>query len=228
MLSIIIPTYNEEKFLPSLLDSIKKQRLEKYEIIIADNASKDNTKKIAKTYGCKIVKGGSPPKARNSGAKASNYPNLLFLDADVLLPDKFIEKFLEKIKKNNLDYATCRISPLSKNSNHIFYYMLKNYGNFLFPDHASGQCLYVKKSLFEEAGRFDETLYLGEEHELARRLNKKGKGKFFMDIFVYGYPRRLEKEGTYRSLLKDIISESYRIFIGKIDFRIYDRKYGHY
>jgi hypothetical protein len=82
--------------------------------------------------------------------------------------------------------------------------------------------------LFEDAGKFDETLYLGEEHELSERLYKLGKGKFFMDIFAYNYPRRIEKEGTYRTLFKDIISELHRMFIGKINFKIYEKRYGHY
>ena len=59
-LSIIIPTYNEEKYLPELLKSIKEQNFSSYEIIVADNDSNDNTVKIAESYGCKVVSGGLP------------------------------------------------------------------------------------------------------------------------------------------------------------------------
>ena len=51
ILSIIIPTYNEEEYLPLLLESIKQQDFRDYEIIVADANSKDNTVKIAEEYG---------------------------------------------------------------------------------------------------------------------------------------------------------------------------------
>ncbi len=228
MLSIIIPTFNEEKFLPSLLDSIKKQYIEEYEIIIADNDSNDKTREIAKKYDCKVIKGGKPAKAKNNGAKKAKYNNLLFLDSDVVLPEGFMKKFLDKIIYQKLDFATCRISPLTKKSKQVFYYMLKNYGNFIFSGHVSGQCLFVKKALFTKVKGFDEAIFMAEEHELAERLYKNGKGKFFMDVFIHSYPRRLEKEGTYRTLIKDIYSELYRMFKGNIKHELYKKKYGHY
>ena len=86
-LSIVIPAKNEEKYLPKLLASVKKQSFKDYEIIVADNNSKDKTKEIAKSYGCKIVKGGLPGKGRNAGAKIAKGEIILFLDADVILPD---------------------------------------------------------------------------------------------------------------------------------------------
>jgi glycosyltransferase involved in cell wall biosynthesis len=231
MPSIIIPTLNEEKFLAALLHSIKKQKIKGYEIIIADNNSKDKTKLIAKKFHCGIVNGGYPGKARNNGARVAKY-DLLFLDADVVLPDNFLKRFLEKIKKENLDFASCRIEPISNNLNHRFYYMLKNYGNFLanfiMMPHASGQCLFMKKELFEKIKGYDESLFLGEEHDLVRRAKKYGKGKLFMDIFVLNHPRRLEKEGTYRTLLKDFKSIFHRIFKGQIKHKLYNKQYGHY
>lgn len=57
-LSIIIPTYNEEEYLPKLLEGIKSQDFEDYEIIVADANSTDKTREIAEVYGCKIVDGG--------------------------------------------------------------------------------------------------------------------------------------------------------------------------
>ncbi len=54
-LSIIIPTYNEEEYLPKLLYSIKEQNFKDYEIIVADAGSIDKTKEIAESYGCKVI-----------------------------------------------------------------------------------------------------------------------------------------------------------------------------
>ncbi len=71
-LSIVVPAYNEEKYLPKLLSCIKKQTYKDCEIIVADANSRDRTKETAKKYGCKIVKsGGLPAIGRNNGAKAA-------------------------------------------------------------------------------------------------------------------------------------------------------------
>ncbi len=101
MLSIIIPTFNEEECLPLLLKQIKKQSFKDFEIIVADAYSKDRTVEIAKSFGCKTVKGGLPAKGRNQGAKAAQGDIFLFMDADnIFLPQDFLEQF-----KANIDFA---------------------------------------------------------------------------------------------------------------------------
>ena len=86
MLSIVIPTFNEEKFLPHLLKSLKEQTFKDFEIIVADNNSTDATRSVAINVGAKVVKGGLPARGRNNGAKVARGEWLLFLDADVILP----------------------------------------------------------------------------------------------------------------------------------------------
>ena len=97
MLSIVIPAFNEEKYLTRLLDSIKKQTYKNYEIIIADADSKDNTRKMAKKYGCKVIKGGIPAVGRNNGAKVAKGDILLFMDADAIIGEKFLENGLNEM-----------------------------------------------------------------------------------------------------------------------------------
>lgn len=107
MLSIIIPTLNEEKHLGNLLQSIASQSCEgKIEIIVGDAGSTDKTKLIAKKFGCKITKGGLPAKGRNEGAKLATGNLLLFVDADMTLPSDFLTKSLREFNQRNLDVAT--------------------------------------------------------------------------------------------------------------------------
>ena len=113
MLSIIIPTFNEKKYLPSLLDSIKKQSFKDYEIIVADAGSKDNTADIAKDYGCIVIKGGLLPRGRNNGAKVAKGDTFLFLDADIILPPFFLSNIIKKFKEDNLGVAGFPISPIN-------------------------------------------------------------------------------------------------------------------
>jgi GT2 family glycosyltransferase len=176
-----------------------------------------------------VVSGGKTAAARNNGAKKCK-GDLLFVDSDVVFEKGFLEEFLGRIKKDNADYATCFVKPMTDKSWIKACYFIKNWGNY-FADrirysHVSGQCLYVRRALFDLAKGYDETLFLGEEHEFAARLKKIGKGKFYTDIFVWNSPRRLEKEGI-RSFLKDIYSEIIRLK-GPLRKEIYERKYGHY
>src|SRR3989338_1163009 len=89
--SIIIPTLNEEEYLPKLLESIRQQRFKDLEIIVADAGSTDKTKEIAERYGCKIVPGGLPARGRNEGARVAGGELLVFLDADVMFPRDFFQ-----------------------------------------------------------------------------------------------------------------------------------------
>ncbi len=59
MLSIVVPTFNEEDFLPRLLASIEAQDYADREVIVADNRSRDRTRAIARAHGARVVTGGS-------------------------------------------------------------------------------------------------------------------------------------------------------------------------
>lgn len=113
-ISIIIPTYNEEEFLPDLLKSIKRQDFKDLEVIIADANSTDKTVEIAKSYMCKVVPGGLPAVGRNNGAKVAKGEILLFLDADSVLTNNYITSTIEEFELHNLGIAITQIVPLEK------------------------------------------------------------------------------------------------------------------
>lgn len=98
-LSLVIPAYNEERYLPRLLDSVDvaRRRYEAQggtmEVIVADNGSTDGTADVAMGRGCRVapVEKRSIAAARNGGAKAANGELLAFVDADILIdPDTFV------------------------------------------------------------------------------------------------------------------------------------------
>jgi len=129
MISIIIPTFNEENYLPSLLSSVRNQKVDELrssspfanarvfndlEIIVADAGSRDKTMEMAKSFGCQIVKGGLPAKGRNEGAKIAKGDLFLFLDADTILPEDFFERALKESKERNLDVASFCLEPFTR------------------------------------------------------------------------------------------------------------------
>jgi len=115
--SIIIPTKNEQEYLPKLLDSIKLQGVSDLEIIVAISPqTEDRTAKIALDYGCRVVEGGPLAFARNSGAREAGGNILLFIDADVILPENFLAASLKEFNERGLDVAGTLQTPIKTGS----------------------------------------------------------------------------------------------------------------
>ncbi len=247
MLSIIIPTLNEEDYLPLLLESISRAAAKgekedlsslpenqdfkiNFEIIIADAGSTDKTIEIAQSYGCKITKGGLPGKGRNEGAKLARGDLLLFLDADLILPRGFLRNLLKKFKDKNLDIASTDLEFISKKKIYKiaaklcnFYYNLTQH----FLPHIT-ECILVKKYLHEKIGGFNERVIILEDFDYVRRIAKVGKFGHLTSIKFYTSTRRFEKEGLIRTLLKYILADIHLILLGPVKSDILDYKFGHY
>jgi len=224
MLSIVIPTLNEENYLPRLLNCIKKQNFKDYEIIVADAESKDKTVKIAKDFGCKVVFGGLPAKGRNQGVKLAQGDLLLFLDADVILPENFLEKSLREFKVKNLKVAGCLLQSQNKNKIVRFVYHLVYNWPILFLEqvipHASGFIL-IKKDLHQKIKGFDEKIKMSEDHCYVREASKLGKFGILKSITIFVSPRRFEKKGWLKTTLKFLFCELYITFLGPVKTDIF-------
>ncbi|MBZ9578732.1 glycosyltransferase [Patescibacteria group bacterium] len=232
MLSIIIPTLNEEKFLPLLLDSIKKQDFGgESEIIVADAGSEDKTIEIAKIYNCKIIKGGLPAKGRNEGAKVAIGGLLLFLDADITLPEKFFEKALRKFKERNLDVASfCLEAQAKRKIKKFLFNVFYNWPILVLEKilpHGS-QAILVKKTLHEKIGGFDEEIRFAEDHSYVRKAKKMGNFGILHSVKALSSLRRFEKDGWILTYLKYIFAEIYMIIFGDIKRDIFNYRFDHY
>ncbi|PIR72168.1 MAG: glycosyl transferase family 2 [Candidatus Nealsonbacteria bacterium CG10_big_fil_rev_8_21_14_0_10_36_24] len=230
MLSIIIPTLNEENYLPLLLDSIKNQNFSGYEIIVADAGSRDKTVETVRNYDCQLIKGGSPSKGRNNGAKITKGDLFLFLDADVLLPEKFLEKALAEFKKRKLNIASFKLVPIRGKFASLFFNIFYNFPILLLEKilpHASMGIL-VEKELFWKLNGFDETIKLAEDHELARRAKKLGKFGLIRSTEIFISIRRFEKDGWLITALKYFLCELHMVFFGPVRTDIFNYQFGHY
>jgi len=231
MLSIIIPTLNEEEYLPELLRSIKRQKFEDCEIIVADADSTDGTKEIAQKFGTKVIKGGLPAQGRNRGAKTARGDLLLFLDADVILPENFLEKAISEFEKRKLDVASVQLDPQTSKKmikflfERFYNYPAKKLEKFL-PYGAMG-CL-IKKELHQKIGGFDEKIKLAEDHDYVRRAAKFGKFGMLKGVKIAISLRRFYKDGWLKVVLKYMAAELHYHFLGPIKSDIFDYKFGHY
>lgn len=232
LLSIIIPAKNEEKYLPKLLESIKGQKFSDYEIIVADAGSSDRTKEIAQIYGAKLVKGGVPAKGRNVGAKAAKGELLLFLDADVLLPDGFIKKAIAEFRRKKLDMASTRIYPLTDDKKiKIFFDLACNIPltklEKILP-HGGGCAILIKKNIHYRLNGYNEELRLCEDHDLVKRAAKVGRFRVLREVSVSISLRRFRQDGWIRTILVYVLSELHITLLGPIKSDIFNYKFGHY
>lgn len=232
MISIIIPTLNEENYLPKLLDSLKKQNLkEDYEVIIADAGSTDTTVEIAKKkYGCKVVPGGLPAKGRNEGAKVAQGDLLLFLDADLILPEGFLDALLKEFREKNLDIASTGLDFLSDKKIYKIAAFLRNIyyrcTQRIFP-HIS-QCILVKKDIHNKISGFDEKIKFCEDFEYVKKMGKISKFGHISKIKFYSSVRRFEKDGLIYTFLKLLLAHLYIALFGPIKSDIFRYRFSHY
>lgn len=217
ILSIIIPTYNEEEYLPVLLESIKQQDFSDYEIIVADADSKDNTVKIAEEYGCIVVEGGIPAVGRNNGAKVAKGDYLLFLDSDLKLTEDYLAKVIYEFKMERLGIAITQMKPLSKKTEDKLLHDLANLFMIsvekIKPHGAGCYGIIAKRELHERCGGFNEELTFGEDTEYIERLAKKERFKVLRNAKIGVSTRRLEEEGL-ATLAKQYGKSTVNDFLG--------------
>ena len=203
-ISIIIPTLNEEKYVGKLLDCLTKQTYKDFEVIVVDGVSDDRTKKIVKDYkdrlNLKLINSEKRNVSyqRNLGSDRSGFHILLFLDADVSFDDNFLEKSLNYINNKNIDIASVRFTPTSKDFPEIFFFNLINVFFSVFqyikPSYI-GAGLFIKKKIFVSSGKFNEKLTFAEDLEFIRRAHKLKKFRI-LPYYVIFSTRRFDKLGS--------------------------------
>ena len=121
MISIIVPTLNEEHYIGNLLKNYLNQTFKDFEIIIVDGNSADKTRKVVESYSKKdkrirLITSNIRNVAyqRNLGAKKAKFERLLFNDADVSMENDFLEKAIKELALRKLKVSGCYLIPESK------------------------------------------------------------------------------------------------------------------
>jgi glycosyltransferase involved in cell wall biosynthesis len=199
-LSIIVPVFNEEKFIASCLDAIQSglKRAEiKYEVIVVDNGSTDGTPMVLSGYADIMnlgIKRSSVAHARNFGASRANGNILAFIDGDVLITNEWVnamENFIaDSLSLDTLTGYQCKPMP---DGGWIERYWFSG----LVSSHINSGNLIISKSGFDWLGGFNEKLKTGEDVDICERAKLSNKVKFqknqaFVAIHL-DYPRTLKR-----------------------------------
>ncbi|MDO5835899.1 MAG: glycosyltransferase family protein [Methanobacterium sp.] len=230
-LSIIIPTFNEENYLPHLLESIKRQDFSDYEVIVADAGSEDSTRDIAREWGCKVVEGGLPAVGRNRGAEAACGEHLLFLDSDVILTRDYLELCLDEFQKRDLGIAITQIAPLSdsflnKITHDLANFFMKRVEN-IKPHGAGCYGIITTRKRHCEVEGFDEDLDFGEDTDYIERIGAISQFKVLRSPKLLVSTRRLQEEGMRNVVFKYAKSTFYQFRGKQITAEDLDYTFGH-
>lgn len=202
-ISVVIPAYNEEKFIGKTLRSLKEQDFKDFELIVVDNNSTDKTAIIAKRSGAKVI---FEPRqgvgyARQAGFLVAGGEIIATTDADTILPKDWVSRIIKEFENNHQVVAfggLCHIysGPLiARILSKIF---LVYSGGILWKIRTlvSGTCyligsnLAVRKSAFFKIGGFKENLQTLEDGNLSERIKKVGKVNFEPKLLVLTSGRR--------------------------------------
>lgn len=208
--SVVIPIYNEEKYITKLIDSIATQDygIENFEVIFVDGNSTDKTIKVLESkikttnIDYKIINNEKrlTPISVNKGIKESQYDIIIRLDAHSEYPTNYISKCVYYKNKTGADNVGCLFETVGEGkTGKAIENVLKSkfgVGNSGFRTNAkSGYVDTVpygtfKKSLFEKIGYFNEELIRSEDNEINYRIIKNGgKVYLFNDIAIKYHPR---------------------------------------
>ena len=242
--SIVIPTLNEEYYLPLLLNDLANQTFNNFEVIVVDAESGDKTLEKAKNFEDKFSKISlitskkrNVSHQRNLGAKSAISDWVVFMDADNRLSSYFLQGLKYRQELLNPDLLSTWIKPDSEDKKDkaaaTFINVIIDVQKTTTTPYLLESMLLVKKGVFTKLGGFDETLTWGEGSDLLRRLIKNNYKFSFVKDPKYTFSlRRLRKQGTFNTFRNVAQIELARLanseFSKKISRRLYPMDGGKY
>jgi glycosyltransferase involved in cell wall biosynthesis len=206
-LTIVIPAKNEAKMLPLLLESLCRQDYEgmaETRVLVADAESTDGTREIALGF-CdrlkvEVVSGGLPSVGRNAGARLATTKYVLFLDADVELPEPtLLRRAMWRMRRRRLHLATtniaCREGSFFDDVLYAGSNLMQRVGSVTKP-FATGMFMLFDREVFWALGGFNEKALFAEDYLLS-----KGVARIRFRIVrgrVLTTNRRFQKLGHWR------------------------------
>jgi glycosyltransferase involved in cell wall biosynthesis len=196
--SVIIPTYNYAHFLPEALNSVLDQTYKNFEVIIVDDGSTDNTKDVLKSFlndqRIRYIyqENSGLPATRNRGIKESKGQFVAFLDSDdVWLPAKLEKQILLFDNDEEIVLVYCGAEFIDVDGERIPDPGYKpipgaTYKDLLYVNWVigSGSSVLIRKSVFGEAGFFDESLTGLDDIDMWIRILRNRKSDYVDEVQV--------------------------------------------
>ncbi len=205
LISVVIPAYNEEKLIKKCVEAVTNQTIsrDKYEVLVVDNNSTDDTASIALGLGAKVIqfteKQGFVP-AKMFGVQKSSSDIVAFTDADSVVDKKWLENIYSMMKDEKIMCIGGTVLPTGKSISQKI--MFRIYDIFARINQIFGVSLIwgpnmaIRKNAFLEVGGFSSKINAGDDWDLVMRVRKKfgtGSTLYTNKILTKTSPRKQEK-----------------------------------
>ncbi len=230
-ISLVIPTLNEERYLPKLLQSIADQKGYDgdYEVIVVDGNSKDSTVAVVGTYSDRIsrLRTVSTHKGvahqRNAGAAYAMYDTFFFIDADMVLSENFFKEITRRIVPNEIFVALPLVLPLDGSAIDVGVslasFACKSVLR-LFKPVVSGKCTITTRKNHHRVGGYDERIAFAEDVEYGIRSVKNGATyHLYFHPHLYTSMRRSRKMGTMKMIMMQLKAYLAMTMRGRIAYK---------
>jgi len=208
MISVIIPTFNEEENIAQCLVSLSHQTVARttYEVIVVDGGSKDRTCEIARKYADRVFTQTSRKVggARNDGIDAAKGDIVATTDADCILPPSWIADLMKDFDDPAVAQVYGPVYPIEDSIGNRFSLLLANtfsrigyYSRTFY--YTLGCNTAFRKDAFLRAGKY-RCIDAGDDLEIALRMLDQGKIRFDGRLKVGFSMRRYKQYGTFKSL----------------------------
>lgn len=208
IISVVIPSYNEEERIERCLQSLQSQDLprEEYEIIVVDGGSKDKTREIAEKYADQVFIQTSPKVggARNDGAIRARGEIVATTDADTILPPDWLSRIRRGFSNPDVVMVYGPVTPVEKTIKNRLYLFFAN--TFAYFGYITGTVLFTlgcnsafRTEVFREAGMY-RVSDAGDDLEIAVRMRNLGRVQFDRRLKVSFSMRRYDQFGALRSI----------------------------
>lgn len=206
-ISVVIPTFNEEKYVEKLLASLSRQTIprEEYEIIVVDGGSRDSTVKVCSRYADKVIMQETPTVggARNDGVRNAEADLVFTTDADCIATPNLLEKIIRDFKTHPevvMVYGV--VTPIERNFQNTFLVELNNVFVkilYRFKIYMSiGSSTAFRRKHFMRVRGFP-AVGAGDDYGIQFRMRRIGRIMLDEKLRVYFSMRRYEKYGFSRS-----------------------------
>lgn len=220
LVSIIIPVYNMEAYLDNCLNSILEQTYLNWELILIDDGSKDKSKNICENWAKKDKRilffsqdNHGVSYSRNRGIRESRGKYIIFIDADDIVFNQYIEVLINAFNKYNIDLSIISYFSFQDEKESQYYTLLnkdyeiisENIGSIFFSKTDGTICSKMfKKSIIDKFKlRFNESIYVSEDLLFNMQYSSYCNEVSFNTSKLYGYRQRAE------SAVHKVISEKW-------------------
>jgi glycosyltransferase involved in cell wall biosynthesis len=187
-LSIVIPAYNEEHYLPATLEALNValKAIDDSEVTVVDNMSTDRTKEIAIELGARVIEEDirNIGQVRNSGADNSTGDVIIFLDADTLVGPGVFEKISDSMSDPRCVGGSVAVTFENPQRSWLrsFTKLWDFWGRLL--KMRGGALQFARRDVFTELDGYDSTIYVGEDIEFHWRLDRLAKKRDGFTAFI--------------------------------------------